>query len=42
MSCVGCKFYKHAPGRKPVCERYWKDEPVRCIDFRRKQGQRAK
>lgn len=42
MTCTGCKHYKHTHGRKPVCEKYRKDEPVRCLDFRHKQGQRVK
>jgi len=42
MTCKGCKYHEHKKGRHPICTRFWKDEPVRCLDFRHKQGQRVK
>lgn len=41
MTCVGCKWLESRKGRIQVCTRYWKDHPVRCINWRAKQGQRA-
>ena len=43
MTCEGCKWFKNRKGRVTFCERYQTTGPtVRCIDFRRKQGQRTK
>lgn len=42
MTCKGCKYHEHNNGRKEIYKRFWKDEPVRCIDFRHKQRQRVK
>jgi hypothetical protein len=42
MTCKGCKYFSHPINRHPICKRFLKDEPVRCIDFRHKQGQRVK
>lgn len=42
MSCAGCKWFKDKKGHVPICSRYWKDRPEKCIDWRAKQGQRAK
>lgn len=41
MTCRGCKWYESKKGKVPKCQRYLSDNPVRCIDFRLKQGQRA-
>lgn len=43
MTCEGCKWFKHRAGRVAWCEKFnLKPPEVRCIDFRRKQGQRSK
>jgi hypothetical protein len=40
-TCKGCKWFQARAGRKQFCLRFFKEDPVRCLDFRHKQGQRV-